>query len=63
MSILRISGGSAFQNRGAEQQKALLPMVLRQAEGTERRIEEEERRERQCGGDQTDKEGQDYEWP
>ena len=42
-----MSGGSEFHNLGAEQLKALLPMVLRRAEGTERRMEEEERRERE----------------
>ena len=35
-SVLRMSGGSAFQSRGAERLKALLPIVLRRAEGTMR---------------------------
>ncbi|KAI3361247.1 hypothetical protein L3Q82_012919, partial [Scortum barcoo] len=43
-SVLRRSGGSVFQSWGAEQLKALLPMVLRRAGGTVRWIEEEDRR-------------------
>ena len=35
-SVLRMSGGSEFQSLGAEQLKALLPMVLRRAGGTVR---------------------------
>ena len=36
MSVLRMAGGNAFQSRGAERLKALLPMVERRAEGTVR---------------------------
>jgi len=36
--------GREFHSLGAEQQKALLPIVLRRTEGTERWVEEEERR-------------------
>ena len=35
-SALRMAGGSAFQSRGAERLKALLPTVMRRAEGTVR---------------------------
>ena len=41
------SGGSEFQSWGAERLKALLPIVLRRAEGTERWREEEDPRERE----------------
>ena len=44
--MLRISGGSEFQSLGAERLKALLPMVVSRAEGTERWMEEEDLRER-----------------
>ena len=42
-----MSGGSEFQSWGAERLKALLPMVLRRAGGTERWREEEDLRERE----------------
>ena len=42
-----MSGGSEFQSWGAERLNALLPMVLRRAEGTERWREEEDLRERE----------------
>ena len=42
-----MSGGSEFQSWGAEWLKALLPMVLRRAEGTVRWMAEEDLRERE----------------
>ena len=42
----RMSGGREFQSLGAEQLKALAPMVVRREMGRERRPAEEERRER-----------------
>ena len=36
MESVRTAGGNAFQSRGAERLKALLPMVERRAEGTVR---------------------------
>ena len=35
-------GGSEFQRRGAERLNALLPMVVRRAEGTDSWMEEED---------------------
>jgi len=43
---LRRSGVRVFQSWGAEQLKALLPIVMRRASGIVRWREEEERRER-----------------
>ncbi len=43
---LQMSSGKEFQSRGAEQLKALPPMVLRRAGGTVRCREEEDLRER-----------------
>ena len=40
--MLQMSGGSEFQSWEAERLKALLPIVLRRAEGTERWREEED---------------------
>lgn len=40
------SGGKEFQSRGAEQLKALPPIVIRRAEGTEREREDEDLRHR-----------------
>ena len=45
-SQFRRSGGRVFHSWGAEQLKALPPIVLRRAGGTERWMEEEDRRER-----------------
>ncbi len=45
-SELRMSSGKEFQSRGAEQLKALPPMVLRRAGGTVRCREEKDLRER-----------------
>lgn len=42
--VFLISRGTAFQRRGAERLKALLPMVLRRARGTVRWREEEDLR-------------------
>ena len=41
--MVRRASGSAFQSLGAEQLKALSPMVVRRAGGTDRREAEEER--------------------
>lgn len=41
------SGGREFQSLGAERLKALVPMVLSRAEGTERWREEDNLRERE----------------
>lgn len=40
------SGGREFQSRGAVQLKALPPIVIRRAEGTEREREDEDLRQR-----------------
>ena len=40
-------GGNKFQRQGAERLNALLPMVVRWAEGTDRCMEEEDLRERE----------------
>ena len=45
-SQFRRSGGREFQSWGAERLKALPPIVLRRARGTERWMEEEDLRER-----------------
>ena len=45
------SGGREFQSWGAEHLKALLPVVLRQAEGTVRWVEGEDLREWLWSGD------------
>ena len=44
------SGGRAFQRRGAERLKALGPVVVRRAEGTDGCTEEEDLREREGVG-------------
>ena len=49
-SIFLSWGGSEFQRRGAERLNALLPMVVRRAEGTDRCMEEEDLREREVMG-------------
>lgn len=46
VEIFLKSGGREFQSRGAEQLKALLPMVTRRGEGTESEREEEDLRQR-----------------
>lgn len=46
-SIFLRSGGKEFQSRGAERLNALLPMVVRRAEGTDKLMEEEDLRERE----------------
>ncbi len=43
-SKLRMSGGKEFQRRGAEQLKALDPMVVKQEEGTMSLMEEDDLR-------------------
>lgn len=43
-------GGSESQKWGAQQLNALLPMVGRQVEGTDRCMEEEDLRGRECVG-------------
>ena len=43
-------GGREFQRRGAEPLNALLPMVVRRAEGTDRCKAEEDLREREGVG-------------
>ena len=45
-SQFRRSGGKEFHSWGAERLKALPPIVLRRTGGTERWMEEEDRRER-----------------
>lgn len=45
--IVRMCCGRVFQSRGAEQLKALSPMVDRRADGVDRRLAEEERRVRE----------------
>ena len=42
--------GNEFQSRGAERLNALLPMVARRAEGTDRCMEEEDLRVREGVG-------------
>lgn len=46
LMFLRL-GGSEFQSRGAEQLKALLPIVVRRAEGTVKGIKEDDLRVRE----------------
>lgn len=46
-SMFLSEGGREFQRRGAERLKALLPMVVRRAGGTDRRMVEEDLRERE----------------
>ena len=48
--MLLSSGGKAFQRWGAERLKALCPMVMRLAEGTDSCTEEEDLREREGVG-------------
>ena len=48
--MFRSWGGNEFQRRGAERLNALLPMVVRRAEGTDRCMEEEDLREREGVG-------------
>ena len=43
-------GGNEFQRRGAERLNALLPIVVRWVEGTDRCMEEEDLREREGVG-------------
>ena len=45
-----ILGGNEFQRRGAERLNALLPMVVRRAEGTDKCMEEDDLRVREGVG-------------
>ena len=58
-------GTNEFQRQGAERLNALCPMVVRQAEGTDSCMEEEDLRERQGVGTWTrsDRYGEVVNWP